>query len=59
MIGVKGMKDANLRNKMELLLLRDIFAFVVWVASFFPQRIFWRGKQFQVRDKRLVAIADK
>jgi ceramide glucosyltransferase len=59
MIGVRGMKDANLRNKMELLLLRDVFAFVVWIASFFPRRIFWRGKQFQVRDKRLVATTDK
>jgi len=58
-IGVAGMKDANLGHKMELLLLRDVFAFVVWFASFFPQRIFWRGKQFQVRDKRLVAIAGK
>jgi ceramide glucosyltransferase len=56
-IGVAGMKDANLRRKMALLLLRDAFAFVVWVASFFPQRIVWRGKQFQVRDKRLVAVA--
>jgi ceramide glucosyltransferase len=58
-IGVVGMKDANLRNKMELLLLRDAFAFVVWVASFFPQRIFWRGQQFQVRDKRLVALSNR
>ena len=28
-IGVRGMKDANLRRKMELLVLRDAFAFVV------------------------------
>jgi ceramide glucosyltransferase len=59
MIGVRGMRDANLRGKMELLLLRDAFAFIVWVVSFFPQRIFWRGKQFRVRDKRLVAIAGR
>lgn len=58
-IGVRGMKDANLRGKMELLVLRDAFAFVVWLVSFFPRRIFWRGKQFQVRDKRLVAVAGK
>jgi ceramide glucosyltransferase len=57
--GVVGMKDANLRDKMELLLLRDAFAFVVWVASFFPRRIFWRGQQFQVQDKRLVAISNQ
>jgi ceramide glucosyltransferase len=58
-IGVVGMNDANLRRRMELLLLRDAFAFIVWVASFFPQRIFWRGQQFQVRDKRLVAVPDR
>jgi ceramide glucosyltransferase len=58
-VGVVGMKDANLRNKMELLLLRDAFAFVVWIASFFPRRIFWRGKQFQVQDKRLVAVSNR
>jgi ceramide glucosyltransferase len=58
-IGVQGMKDANLGRKMELLVLRDAFAFIVWLVSFFPQRIFWRGKQFRVRDKRLVAIAGR
>jgi ceramide glucosyltransferase len=58
-IGVQGMKDANLSGKMELLVLRDAFAFIVWLVSFFPQRIFWRGKQFRVRDKRLVAIAER
>lgn len=56
-IGVNGLKDANLRHRMDLLLLRDVFAFAVWVASFFPRRILWRGKQFKVRDKRLVAVA--
>lgn len=58
-IGVAGMQDENLRKNIGLLLPRDAFAFVVWVASFFPQRIFWRGKQFQVRDKRLMAITDR
>jgi ceramide glucosyltransferase len=55
-IGVEGMKDLNLGGKLELLPLRDIFAFVVWLVSFFPRNILWRGKRFQVRDKRLVAI---
>ena len=58
-IGVAGMKDLNLRNRMELLLLRDAFAFVVWVSSFFPRQILWRGKEFQVRDKRLVAVPNR
>jgi ceramide glucosyltransferase len=58
-IGVAGMRDALLRRKMELLPLRDAFAFVVWVASFFPQRIHWRGQEFYVRDKRLVSAAPR
>ncbi len=46
-IGVAGMKDANLRNKMELLLLRDAFAFVVWVTSFFLGRFCGGGRNFR------------
>jgi hypothetical protein len=37
-----------------MLVPRDAFAFIVWVASFFPQRIHWRGREFRVRDRRLV-----
>lgn len=58
-IGVEGMSDALLRRKMELLPLRDAFAFVVWVGSFFSQRIHWRGQEFYVRDKRLVSAAPR
>lgn len=58
-IGVWGMGDGLLRGKMELLPLRDLFAFVVWVVSFFPQRIHWRGKKFYVREKRLVAVGTR
>jgi ceramide glucosyltransferase len=53
-VGVYGMRDAGVRRHLELLPLRDAFAFIVWVASFFPQRIRWRGREFYVRDKRLV-----
>ena len=49
------MRDAGVRMHMELLPLRDAFAFIVWVVSFFPQRIHWRGREFYVRDKRLVS----
>jgi ceramide glucosyltransferase len=58
-IGVAGMHDTLVRQKMELLPLRDAFAFVVWVASFFQQRIHWRGQEFYVRDKRLVSTAPR
>ncbi|MGA7920154.1 MAG: bacteriohopanetetrol glucosamine biosynthesis glycosyltransferase HpnI [Candidatus Acidiferrales bacterium] len=58
-IGIWGMRDGGLRPRMELLPVRDVFAFAVWVASFVPQRIHWRGQEFYVRDKRLVAAAPR
>jgi ceramide glucosyltransferase len=50
----RGMRDQLVRRKLWMLPLRDAFAFIVWVASFFRQTIRWRDQQFYVRDKRLV-----
>jgi ceramide glucosyltransferase len=58
-VGVYGMRDAGVRRHLELLPLRDVFAFIVWLASFFPQRIHWRGREYYVRDKRLVPTAPR
>jgi ceramide glucosyltransferase len=57
-VGVWGMQDRTLGSKIVLLPVRDAFAFVVWLASFVPQRIHWRGKEFYVRKKRLVPAPD-
>jgi len=56
-VGLWGMQDRALRAKLVLLPVRDAFAFVVWLASFFPQRIRWRDKEFHVRNRRLVPSA--
>jgi len=53
-IGLHGMKDRRALTHFWWLLFRDPFAFVVWLASFFPQRIHWRDRKFRVREKRLV-----
>jgi ceramide glucosyltransferase len=58
-VGVWGMQDRALRTKLALLPVRDVFAFVVWLVSFFPQRIRWRGKEFYIRDRRLVAVPNQ
>jgi hypothetical protein len=58
-LGIYGMKDVSLRKKHWALALRGAFAFVVWVISFFPQRIRWREQEFRVREKRLVAVASR
>src|SRR5271168_17948 len=55
-VGGSGMQDPIARRKLWLLPLRDAFAFIVWLASFFPQRIHWREKEFYVREKRLVPV---
>ena len=55
-VGSRGMGDPLIRTKGWLLVVRDAFGLVVWIASFFPQKIHWRGLQFRVRDKRLVPL---
>lgn len=58
-VGARGLRDKLVRSKPWMLPLRDAFAFIVWVASFFPQRIHWRDQEFYVRGKRLVPIAPR
>ena len=55
--GARGMRDPLVRRRFALLMVRDLFAFVVWLASFFPQSIRWRDREFRVRDKRLVPVS--
>jgi ceramide glucosyltransferase len=57
--GAWGMQDETVRERWRLLPLRDLFAFAVWMASFFPQRIHWRDREFYVREKRLVPVAPR
>jgi len=56
LVGFRGMKDQLVLRRLWMLPLRDAFGFAAWLASFFPQRIHWRGKQFYVRKKRLVPV---
>lgn len=55
-VAIRGMRDHLARRNLWMLPLRDAFSFVVWLASFFPQRIHWRDRQFRVRDKRLIPV---
>jgi ceramide glucosyltransferase len=55
-VAVGGMKDRLALRNLRMLVPRDAFAFVVWVGSFFAQRIHWRGRLFRVRDKKLVPV---
>jgi ceramide glucosyltransferase len=58
-IGVSLMQDSLVKGKLWMLPLRDAVAFLIWLWSFFPQRIHWRGQDFYIRDKRLVPITSR
>jgi ceramide glucosyltransferase len=58
-VGVSVLGDAFVKRKMWMIPLRDAVAFLVWLWSFFPQRIHWRGQDFYIRDKRLVPIPSR
>jgi ceramide glucosyltransferase len=57
--GIWGMQDSLPWRKAWLLPPRDFMAFIVWLASYFPQRIHWRDQEFYVRDKQLVPVATR
>jgi ceramide glucosyltransferase len=58
-VGGGLMEDTTARKRMWLVPLRDAMAFFIWLWSFFPQRIHWRGQDFYIRDKQLVPVASR
>ncbi|MGD0544097.1 MAG: bacteriohopanetetrol glucosamine biosynthesis glycosyltransferase HpnI [Candidatus Acidiferrales bacterium] len=55
-VGAWGMRDPLVLRKFWMLPVRDVFAFAIWVASFFARRIHWRDRWFRIRDKKLVSV---
>lgn len=55
-VGVWGLQDAVVKRNWWLAPLRDLANFGVWVASFFINRICWRGLDFQVRQGLLIPM---
>lgn len=55
-VGEKVLQDRYVRPLLPLLLLRDIAAVIVWIASFASDRIAWRGDYFHLRDGKLARI---
>jgi len=54
-VGVWGVGDEVLRRKLWLVPLRDGVYFLVWLASFASNRIYWGGEQYIMRKGRLVS----
>jgi len=55
-VGVWGLQDAVVKRNWWLAPLRDLANFGVWVASFFVNRICWRGLDFQVTKGLLIPL---
>jgi ceramide glucosyltransferase len=58
-VAIRLLGDRLAAPPMWMLPLRDAMGFSVWLLSFFPHRIRWRGQEFYIRDKRLVPIPSR
>jgi len=56
-VGIWGVGDEVLRQKIWLVPLRDAIHFVVWLASFGSNRIHWGNVEYAIRQGRMVPIA--
>jgi ceramide glucosyltransferase len=57
-IGVWGLGDPVVRKKLWLVPVRDALNFCVYVASFFSNKVRWRGIPYRVRGRALVPLAE-
>jgi ceramide glucosyltransferase len=57
MIGGNILRDAQALKYAWLIPLRDLFAVVVWIASFAGHTVTWRGDRFRLKDGKLRKIS--
>jgi len=57
-VGVWGIGDEVLRQKLWFVPLRDAIHFCVWLAAFASNRVKWGELEFEVRDGKLTAVTD-
>jgi len=57
LIGIRGLKQSGLWQKMPLIPLWDAFAFIIWLISFTRTSIRWRGVDYQLRNGHFVSAA--
>ena len=56
MLGIWGLRQSALWNKLPLIPVWDAVAFLIWLTSFARNRIRWRDGEYYIRDGRLVPI---
>jgi ceramide glucosyltransferase len=55
-VGKSGLRDDSLTKHFWLVPLRDLFAVVVWFASFAGHTVTWRGDRFELKKGRLIRL---
>jgi ceramide glucosyltransferase len=55
-VGVWGVRDEVLRQKLWLLPVRDALHFFVWLASFASNRISWGGEEYTMHGGQMVRV---
>ncbi len=58
-VAVWGLGNELVRKKWWLIPLWDALKFFIWAASFFQNRVRWRGKQYFVRNRRLIPVSSE
>jgi hypothetical protein len=58
-VGVWGVRDEVLRDKIWLVPVRDAIHFVVWLASFGSNRVKWGNIEYVIRAGKMIPIAGK
>lgn len=53
LVGTRILGDRKVLRNLWLLPLRELFGFVVWIASFLGRRIVWRGEAFILQKGKL------
>jgi ceramide glucosyltransferase len=57
-VGVSALRDSQVLKYLWLLPLRDLIAVGVWVASFAGHTVTWRGDRFELKNGKLIRIAE-
>jgi ceramide glucosyltransferase len=56
LIGIRGLKQRGLWQKLPLLPIWDALAFFIWLISFGRKSIRWRDQEYFIREGRLVPV---
>jgi ceramide glucosyltransferase len=58
-IGKSVLQDRQVLRFLALIPMRDLFAMLVWIASFAGHKVVWRGNRFRLEKGKLARISDE